>query len=427
MIYNILDFGAIADGETLCTGAIQSAIDTCHSNGGGRVVIPAGNFYSGSIYLKSNVELHLELGAVLKASGNMDDYNPDDAYYQNYGCAPEEWRAKHLIIAAEVDRVAITGLGTIDGNGESFRKEVTPPSPYAYGWLYGTSHVKDMEVMRPGQLIVFAECTNVFVEGITIVNAPCWCVFLHGCEYARVHGIQVFNHKTALNTDGIDIDCCRYVTVSDCNIQTGDDAITFRTAADRLRKERPCEYITVTNCNLAVSACAFRVGVGSGHIRHVRVSNINIERAGNGIHFMTSYLGNGAAEIEDVNFSNVSIDFCCSPVKIQGDRAYIKDVTIENVRAKHCISGLRVIPMEECEVSNLTLRDIEFTVKKEEREITVENVNKRGSYMIEIGKSRNVTLDRVRLHADEDAIPFWSGKYYSAVPEEVTLHNCEID
>jgi len=427
MEYNILNYGAIPDGKTLSTAAIQSAIDDCNKNGGGRVVIPTGKFYSGSIYLKDNVELHLELGAVLLASGNMDDYNPDDAYYQNYGFAPEGWRAKHLIIAAEVDRVAVTGLGTIDGNGESFRKEPTPPAPHDYGWMYGRSWIKDDEVMRPGQLIVFAECTNVYVEGITIVNAPCWSVFLYGCDYVRVHGIQVFNHKTALNTDGIDIDCCRYVTVSDCNIQTGDDAITFRTATHRLRRERPCEYITVTNCNLAVSASAFRIGVGTGHIRHIRVSNITIERASNGIHFMTSFNGKGAAEIEDVNFSGVSINFCSFPIKFEGDRSYIKDITVENVRAKHCIAGLRIIPAEECSISNVTLRDVEFTVKKEEREITPNNITRRGAYMLEVWKSKNITLDRVRLHTDEDSLQFWSGKHYFATPEEVTLRNCEID
>ena len=89
--------------------------------------------------------------------------------------------------------------------------------------------------MRPGQLICFVESKEVYVQGITIRNAPCWGVFVHGCEYVRITGIQVFNHKTALNTDGIDIDCSRYVTISDCNIETGDDAITFRTYANKLK------------------------------------------------------------------------------------------------------------------------------------------------------------------------------------------------
>ena len=99
MVYNILDYGAVPDGKTLSTGAIQAAIDDCNKNGGGRVLVPSGSFYSGSIYLLDNVELHLEHGAILTASANMDDYNPDDAYPQNYGFAPEEWRAKHFIMA----------------------------------------------------------------------------------------------------------------------------------------------------------------------------------------------------------------------------------------------------------------------------------------------------------------------------------------
>jgi len=331
-MYNIIDFGAVADGKTLVTEAIQKAIDECNKNGGGRVVIPTGNFYTGSIFLKDNVELHLEHGAVLTASANIDDYNADDAYQQNYGYAPEEWRAKHLIMAIECKNVAITGTGTIDGNGDSYRAEPTlSPENSGYGWRFGTAHVKDIEIMRPGQLICFVESSEIVVDGLTIRNAPCWSVFLHGCEFVRVSRLNIFNGKTALNTDGIDIDCCRFVTVSDCNIETGDDAITFRCASQRLKIPKVCEYITVTNCNLAVSASAFRVGVGFGRIRHVRVSNITVLRAGSGIHFMTSYCGHGEAFIEDVNFSGVSMYDTGWPIRIEGDRAYIKNVTLENI------------------------------------------------------------------------------------------------
>ena len=426
MVYNILDYGAIPDGKTLSTTAIQNAIDECNKNGGGRVLIPTGNFYSGSIFLKDNVELHFEFGATLTASENMDDYNADDAYEQNYGCDHEEWRGKHLIMAIECDNVAITGYGIIDGSGESFRKEATPPHPAAYGWMYGTSRVKDLEVMRPGQLIVFVESTNIVVQGITIRNAPCWCVFVYGCAYVRIHGIQVFNHKTALNTDGIDIDSSRYVTISDCNIETGDDAITFRCATKRLKKFYPCEYVTVTNCNLAVSASAFRVGVGTGIIRHIRVSNITIERAGTGIHYMTSYRGFGEAKIEDVNFSDISINFCSIPVRFEGDRAYIKDATIENLRATHCIANMRFYPQTECSMSNITLRNIETYVKREERELTEENFERRGRHALHIIGVKKMLLDNVRVHIDEDAMPTWESKYLAENAEDITIRNCEL-
>ena len=193
--YNIIDYGALSDGKTLATSAIQAAIDDCYKNGGGRVVIPSGNFYSGSLFLKDNVELHLEHGATLTASESMDDYNADDAYVQNYGFAPEQWRAKHLIMAVECKNVAITGSGVIDGNGDSFRAEPKINQNYPYSWRFGMAHVKDINVMRPGQLICFIESRDVLVDGITLRNTSCWCIFIHGCEFVRVSRITVLNKK----------------------------------------------------------------------------------------------------------------------------------------------------------------------------------------------------------------------------------------
>ena len=110
MNINILTTGAMADGVTLNTESIQKAIDLCAENGGGRVEVPAGTFVTGTIWLKSHVELYLEQGAVLKASTNMDDYNELDAYPQNYSWLPEEWVGKHLIITVGQTDVAIAGL-----------------------------------------------------------------------------------------------------------------------------------------------------------------------------------------------------------------------------------------------------------------------------------------------------------------------------
>ena len=110
---NVLDFNISLDGTSLCTNAIQAAIDDCHDKGGGQVVIPAGHFVSGSICLKSNVELHFQHGAKLIASTDMNDYNAPDAYPQNWGSVNEEWAGKHLIYAVEQTNIAITGHGTI--------------------------------------------------------------------------------------------------------------------------------------------------------------------------------------------------------------------------------------------------------------------------------------------------------------------------
>ena len=120
MNINILTTGAVADGITLNTESIQKAIDLCAENGGGRVEVPAGTFLTGTIWLKSHVELYLSQGAVLKASSNMDDYNELDAYPQNYSWLPEQWVGKHLIIAVGQTDIAISGHGTIDGSANHF-------------------------------------------------------------------------------------------------------------------------------------------------------------------------------------------------------------------------------------------------------------------------------------------------------------------
>ena len=129
MNYSVLNFGAVADGMTLCTSAFQKAIDTCYENGGGRVVIPAGNYLVGSIFLRSNVELHLSHASRLIASKDLSDYNSDDAYAQNFGVSYEEWVGKHLIMAIECENVALTGSGTIDASGDHFFEE---PKFYPY-------------------------------------------------------------------------------------------------------------------------------------------------------------------------------------------------------------------------------------------------------------------------------------------------------
>ena len=414
MTYNIIDFGAVSDGKTLCTTALQKAIDQCSADGGGRVLIPAGRFISGSIYLKSGVDLHLEMGAELLASGNLDDYNPLDAYPQNADGLSENWVGKHLIMVIEQENVAITGLGKINGNGESFLvSSVAPAREMPYVWMDGVREVKDKEKLRPGQLICFIESKNLFVSDITIVNAPCWCLFFHGCENVRVRGLYIDNDKTFLNTDGIDIDCSRFVTVSDCNIKTGDDCIAIRTGSARIKNKLPCEYITVNNCNFSSSASGFRIGVGTGHIRHVRVSGITIEKTAFPLNFMTAYRGRGEAFIEDVNFSDISVTYCAFPILLQGECGAIRDITIENYRANSiasvridpespCEGKERVLPDSLCDIGNITIKDTEINIIKEEREVTEEMKDYRGREMVYVGPCGPVRFENFRLTSENE-------------------------
>ena len=412
-MYDIRNYGAIADGVTINSAAIQAAIDDCAANGGGRVLIPTGTFKTGTIWLKSNVELHLEMGAKLLASDNLDDYNELDAYPQNYSYTPEEWVGKHLIIAHEIHNVAITGLGEINGNGNPFYlDEIFPGGPY--WWSTGRTVVKDKVNFRPGQMICFIESNHIHIENITIRNATCWCCFFHGCEHIIIKGLKVFNPKERLNTDGIDLDCCRYVTVSDCLIDTGDDAIAIRCAEKRLKNPKPCEYITVTNCVFAVCASAIRISVGTGFIRHIRFSNITVHRAGTMIKLQTSYNGNGCAKIEDVNFSNFSGTNTNHPINmLSGNGAYIKNITMENIRAE----GFGMTDLQ-CDddglIDNVTLRNIELRMKDlYDDPLSEEVLAQRGHHCLRIHGVTNSLLDQVRIC---DSL--------SQCPEPVSITDC---
>ncbi len=389
---NVVDFGAVADGKTLNTKAIQAAIDECAKTGG-RVIVPTGTFVTGSIFLKSNVELHLTHGAVLKASGNLEDYNETSAYEQNSDCLGEEWLGKHLIMAIECQNVALTGSGTIDGNAEVYYAE---PKYYSeYYWRFGLALAKDKEKLRPGQLVCFVECQNVIVEDVTMRNATCWSCFFHGCEYVRARGLRITNPKYAANTDGIDIDCCRYVTVSDCIINTGDDAIAIRCSSKRLKHKQACEFVTITGCVLSSASNAFRIGVGYGEIRHVRVSDIVIEKSACAMGFSTTFDGNGEAFIQDVNFSNVSAADTCYPMSIYAFNGCVKRITIDNCRIEgYCVSNIMGVPGV---MKDIKIKDTDFYINKDPRGLNEKRKSDRGNDVFYANNVENLVFDNVNF------------------------------
>lgn len=250
---NILDFGAVPDGKTICTKAIQQAIDACSQSGGGEVVIPAGTFLSGTLYLKNDVFLNVKGGAILLGSTNMKDYTP-----------------RGLIRALKQKNIGIIGHGVIDGQGWAFWDEMkTNIRAVGHVPARGFEHRENHADM----LIQFEDCRSVKVQDVTLRNSESWTLHLLACDDVIVEGVTIRNPQHGPNTDGIDINGSRRVRISNCDISTGDDAICFKNK-DPKYWDRACEDIVVTNCILTTSCNAFKIGTETnGDFRNIVFSN----------------------------------------------------------------------------------------------------------------------------------------------------------
>ena len=306
-VFDAQTFGARGDGIAKDTAALQGAIDACAASGGGRVHVGAGRYLTGTLYLKSHVELHLQAGAVLLGSPDRRDYNPDDVFAENMAFTRERVSGAHLVIAYNAENVAITGQGTIDGHGSAFFEPLGELQADVYRLRAGAYAIRDW---RPGQMVFFCRCRRVAVHDVALVNTPYWTLFLLGCDDVNIRGLTITNPPQTPNGDGIDIDCCRHVTVSDCRIRSGDDSITLRGNSRALGYDMPCEDVTITNCVLSTPCNAIRVGVGPGVVRNCTLSNIVVTDSRTGINMVSRYcdwIGQGT-RIENIRFSDFLMD-----------------------------------------------------------------------------------------------------------------------
>ncbi|MBR4664842.1 MAG: hypothetical protein IKO93_13300, partial [Lentisphaeria bacterium] len=166
-------------------------------------------------------------------------------------------------------------------------------------------------------MIFCCECSNITFENIELFNAPYWTCFLHGCEQVALHNLNIYTDRRTHNGDGIDLDCCRFVSISDCRIDTGDDCLALRACAAPLKQPRYSEFITISNCILRSRCDAIRLGVGDGVIRNVIFSNIIIHDTSTCINITSQYSAKSVGvQIENIDFNNIQLTSCARPLLI---------------------------------------------------------------------------------------------------------------
>jgi hypothetical protein len=368
----ITKYGAVGDGKTLCTEAINKAIDAAAQAGGGTVYVPAGTWLSGTIFLKSNVTLHLEPGCTISGTTDIEQYPERIPAIRSF---TDNYTRRSLIYAEDQDNIAIEGAGTINGNGGQF--------PRAHGL--------PVDYVRPF-LIRMINCRDVRVEGIFMTNSAHWNQHYLACERVRIIGVRVHNFSN-YNNDGMDIDGCKDVVVSKCFFNAHDDTITLKGTS-----EHPCQNVLISDC--VASSCASGIKMGTETVsgfKDITITNCTVRRVGRDTKSFAS-VGGGLTAIEliivdgghmeQISVSNIVTEGYRVPLGVRlGDRgrgfdtleggtpeAYspqirrpvgsIKDISFSNITAteagRNC--GIMLLghpghPLENISLSNITIRN----------------------------------------------------------------------
>ncbi|SFC45105.1 Pectate lyase superfamily protein [Zunongwangia mangrovi] len=378
--------------DSVITDVIQSAIDEASAKGGGTVYFPAGEYLTGAIRLKSNITLHLDAGAILRFSDDFNDYLPfvemrwEGTVMKNFS---------PLIYAYEVENIAITGRGTIDGQGrkwwlELYRietaEEKPPRTKFQKMWVEQNKGLEtsdyyqrtmSWEFFRP-PLFQAYRSENILIEGVTIQNSPFWTVNPAFCNNIRITGVTIFNPESP-NTDGINPTSCKNVHISDSHISVGDDCITIKSGrdADGRKWATPTENVTITNCTMLSGHGGVVIGSEmSGGIKKITISNCVFDGTDRGIRLKTAR-GRGGV-VEDIRVSNIVMNNIQEQA-IMMNMFYDHNETIEpvsertptfrnihfsGITGKNIKNAGRIAGIEEMPVENITFSDIDFQAEE---------------------------------------------------------------
>lgn len=416
---SITAFGAQGDGRTMNTAAFSRAIEACHADGGGRVVVPAGIWLTGPIVLKDNIDLHLEKNACILFSPQLDLYPIVDTQYEGVSA----FRRQSPISGWDLENIAITGPGMVDGSGQAWRpvkkmkmtsrqwKELTAcggvVSPNGAIWypsvqasegeaLLGKLQEKNVtdpaayaacaEYLRP-VMVSLVRCKNVLLDGPTFSNSPAWNLHPFLCEDVVIRNLTVRNPWYSQNGDGLDVESCRRVLVEECSFDVGDDAICVKSGKGEQgrRLARPCEGLVVRNCTVYHGHGGFTIGSEmSGGVRNVAVQHCTFIGTDMGVRFKSTRGRGGVVEnifIENIYMQDIPTDaigfnlfysnqepladavdaaafVAEAPVSEETPRfrrIYLKNILCRGAGRAVFFQGLPEMPIEEIELHNSTI------------------------------------------------------------------------
>lgn len=396
-IYFSDDFGAINDGKTLNTEAIQKTIDECSKNGGGTVTFKPGEYLTGSVFIKSNIKFIVPKGVKILGSKNIEDYKEINTRIAGIEM---KWPAA-LINVQNQENVSIEGEGIIDGQGKVFwdyywnlRKNDYEPR--------GLRWIVDYDAKRPRTILV-SNSKDVFVKNLNVQRAGFWTVQVLYSEYITIDGLKIKNNigGHGPSTDGIDVDSSKWILVQNCDIDCNDDNFCLKAGRDwdGQRVNKPTEYVVIKNCIARRGAGLFTLGSETaGSIRHVYVSNIKGLGTKNGLNIKSAT--NRGGTVEDIYMENIKMDSVRTfmQVGMNWNPAYsysklpkefnfdsipehwkkmlhkveppskgiptFRNITLNNIDVKGAGTAINVSGIEKSIIKNITLNNVYIEAKK---------------------------------------------------------------
>ncbi|MEX0987880.1 MAG: glycoside hydrolase family 28 protein [Bacteroidales bacterium] len=418
--FNIKDYGAVNDGFFLNTEAINSSIKECSQSGGGVVIIPQGVWLTGPIRLQNDVELRVEEGAVVLFSSNFDDYPYVKTYYEGQ----RDFRAMPLLFGDSLTNIAITGKGVLDGSGDAWRPvkkmktterqweelvasggvvseegDVWWPNKYAYRVSKDPDKYRKIIADLPDRdaykafyrppLVQLISCKKVLLEGPLFQNSPAWCIHPLMCEHLTVNDISVKNPWYAQNGDGIDVESCTYVSITNSQFDVGDDAICVKSGRNEEGRKRgiPTRYMEVDNCVVHHGHGGFVVGSEmSGGVSDIWVRNCTFLGTDVGLRFKSTRGRGGVVEniyIENIRMINIERDAIIfnlfyaglgptemgeNPIEhlmadappVSEETPEFRNITMKDISCQGAYRAMRVMGLPEMPVTGITLENSVF-------------------------------------------------------------------